>query len=37
MVSINLSAVQFRHRLLVERLAQVLADTGIARHRSSSS
>ena len=28
-VSINLSAVQFRHRLLVERLAQVLADTGI--------
>ncbi|HET9314780.1 MAG TPA: PAS domain S-box protein, partial [Vicinamibacteria bacterium] len=26
-VSINLSAVQFRHRLLVDRLAQVLADT----------
>lgn len=29
MVSINLSAVQFRHRLLADRLAQVLADTGI--------
>ncbi|MFO1154834.1 MAG: EAL domain-containing protein [Rhodospirillales bacterium] len=28
-VSINLSAVQFRHRLLVDRLAQVLTDTGI--------
>ncbi len=28
-VSINLSAVQFRHRLLVDRLAQVIADTGI--------
>ncbi|MFO1129546.1 MAG: EAL domain-containing protein [Rhodospirillales bacterium] len=28
-ISINLSAVQFRHRLLVERLGRVLADTGI--------
>lgn len=28
-VSINLSAVQFRHRLLADRLAQVIGDTGI--------
>ena len=28
-VSINLSTVQFRHRLLADRLAQVLVDTGI--------
>ncbi|MBK8209478.1 MAG: EAL domain-containing protein [Rhodospirillales bacterium] len=28
-VSINLSAVQFRHRLLADRLAQVIADSGL--------